>query len=57
MEEEVQELEKQVAHNRTLCVDLQEKWLKLQDELVTLSAKRDEILDENELRRKGENWF
>jgi len=54
LEEEVQELEKQVLANRSVCVDLQERWLKLQDELVTLTAKRDQILAENDLRRKGE---
>ena len=54
LEKEVEELERQIANHRTICVELQENWLKLQDDLVNLTTRRDEILAENDLIRKGE---
>jgi len=53
MEREVTDLERQMASERAAVVQLQEDWLKRQDELVKLTTKRDTIIEKNELLRKG----
>jgi hypothetical protein len=55
LEKEIEELERQISTHRSICVELQENWLKLQDDLVSLTQRRDEILAENDLIRKGES--
>lgn len=51
-EKEMEELETSIAKEKDLCRDLQSKWMKQQDELAALTSKRDNVLRENDLKRK-----
>lgn len=53
LEREIRNLEKQIQTEKDEVNQLQEDWLKRQDDLVRLSNQRDYLLHQNELLRKG----
>ncbi|CAG7836266.1 unnamed protein product [Allacma fusca] len=52
LEKELEELERKIQDETDACTELQQQWLRQQEDLVTLTAKRDDVLKENDLIRK-----
>lgn len=52
LEQEMNELKKQITFEKGTVVQLQEDWLKRQDSLVLITSQRDKVIQENELLRK-----